>query len=101
MGRPAWSLTPPAWRRIFPNLFLNRIHIQHLQAISCTHLSQAEEQMSGLDFIKSVRDNRKLGFIPFTQFSLLPLTYSLCFLYFYCHSKTADSADINIDTRQF
>lgn len=48
----------------FFNLFHNRIHLKHLQPLSVPHLSQAEEQASGMDFIKqsgAAQEPRKLS----------------------------------------
>lgn len=55
----------------FFNLFHNRIHLKHLQPLSVPHLSQAEEQASGMDFIKqsgAAQEPRKLS--PPLLFSL-------------------------------
>lgn len=68
------------------NLFHNRIHLKHLWPLSVPHLSQAEEQASGMDFIKqsgATEEHRKLPSSPF--FFILILVFLT--LDFICHSQ--------------
>lgn len=53
------------------NLFHNRIHLKHLKPLSVLHLSQAEEQASGMDF-------SSLTLLPLSILILAILTLHSC-----------------------